>query len=542
MSNKFYILLFIFVCLLNISCSEIEETMPHKYTNQYFALQINIGSEPYTIDPSVNVTSDTLIYFKHIFEGLVTKDKDGKIIPAVAKSWSISSDGLVYTFNLRDNAYWSDGKGITANDFVYSFRRLFDPQTRSKYAYQYNVIKNAKAIFNGELEPKFLGVEAIDDYTLEIILEMPITYFLEILAYSTFSPLREDMISKFGESWTDNPLTFIGNGPFKVVERKFNEYIIMEKNEFYWNSSEVIPSRLEFILKNNNEYSLDSVKKGILHFSRNFPRDQISSLEKDGYIHNVPRISSYFYFVNVTNSVLSDVNVRKALSLAIDRNYIVENITKSGEKPAAALVPYGVPGFFGGFRENGGDYIDITKDNYEKNVKEAKKLMMLSGYPNGNNFPTLTFTTTHGVHKYIFEAIQKMWRENLGINVVMEELEWSDLVKKRFAKRIDIASGGWNGDFNDPINFLSIFLSSSPNNNSVYSNVRYDDFIKTATLITDSSHRMMTMHKAEELLIQDMAIIPIYFYNEPLLVCPKLKGVIYDSMGQHDFSRAYLIE
>ena len=135
-----------------------------------------------------------------------------------------------------------------------------------------------------------------------------------------------------------------------------------------------------------------------------------------------------------------------------------------------------------------------------------------------------------------------MWRENLGINVVMEELEWSDLVKKRFAKRIDIASGGWNGDFNDPINFLSIFLSSSPNNNSVYSNVRYDDFIKTATLITDSSHRMMTMHKAEELLIQDMAIIPIYFYNEPLLVCPKLKGVIYDSMGQHDFSRAYLVE
>ena len=144
--------------------------------------------------------------------------------------------------------------------------------------------------------------------------------------------------------------------------------------------------------------------------------------------------------------------------------------------------------------------------------------MMLAGYPNGNNFPTLTFKTTHGVHAYIFEAIQKMWKENLGIDVVIEELEWSDLLKQRFDKNIEIASGGWNGDFNDPINFLSIFLSTSPNNNSVYSNTRYDDLIKTASLIGDTSHRMMTMHKAEEMLISDMAIIPIYFYNEPLSV------------------------
>lgn len=535
---KHYFLFAVF--LLSISCSEIEEAVPYKQVNKDQELVINIGSEPYTIDPSVNVTADTLIYLTHIFEGLVNKDKDGKIIPAVAKSWNVSSDGLVYTFHLRNDAYWSDGNPVVAKDFVYSFRRLFDPQIKSKYAYQYNIIKNAKAINSGEIETKYLGVEAIDDYTLEIILELPLTYFLEILAYPTFYPLREDIISLYGSNWTKSPETFIGNGPFKVTKRDFNKSIVMERNEFYWNKAEVYPKKLEFILTNNNNYSANAVLNNELHFSRNFPRENIISLNKSGYIHNVPRVASYFYFINITNSVLSDINVRKALSLVIDRNYIVENITKGDERPAGALVPYGVSGFFGDFRENGGDYIDLTKGSYDDNVKEAKRLMMLAGYPNGSGFPTLTFKTTHGVHKYIFQAIQKMWKEHLGIDVVLEELEWSDLVTQRFDKNIEIASGGWNGDFDDPINFLSLFLSYSANNNSVYSNNRYDDLIRSATLITDPSHRMLSMHKAEELLIKDMAIIPIYFYNEPLLVSPKLKGVQYDSMGKHSFSKAYL--
>ena len=539
MIKKYSAPLIIIILMLIISCSNIENKMHHNQ-NKYYSLQINIGDEPHSMDPSFNVTSDTLIYLNHLFEGLVNRGKDGQIIPGVAKSWTISSDGLVYTFNLRNNAYWSDGTPVLAKDFVYSFRRLFDTNTKSKFAYQYSVIKNSKEIYNGEMETKYLAVEAIDDYTLEIILDVPLTYFLEILSYPTFYPLREDIIKLNGTNWTENPNTFIGNGPFKVVERKVNEFIIMEKNQYYWNNTEIIPSRLEFILENNAQYSLNAVKKGILHFSRNFPLEDIKALKNSGYIHNVPRISTYFYFLNTTNKALSDVNVRKALSLAIDRNYIVENITKCGERPAAALVPYGIQGFFGDFRENGGDYIDVSGGSYKDNIKEAKKLMMLAGYPNGNSFPVLTFKTTYGIHKNIFEAIQKMWKENLGIDVVLEELEPIDLYNQRFAKNFEIASGGWNGDFDDPINFLSIFLSSSANNNGVYSNNRYDDLIKTATLITDSSHRMMTMHKAEELLISDMVIIPIYFSSEPILIYPKLKGVQYDSMGQHNFFKAYL--
>lgn len=239
MLNKYFILI-ITLMSITLSCSKIEETMQNNPQGKYFSLEINIGQEPHTMDPSINVTSDTLIYLNHIFEGLVSKDKDGKIIPAVAKSWNISSDGLIYTFNLRDDARWSDGTPVLAKDFVYSFRRLFDPNTKSKFAYQYNVINNSKAILNGEMETKYLGIEAIDDYTLEIILDMPLTYFLEILSYPTFYPLREDIINQYETNWTDSPDTFVGNGPFKVIERKFDEYIIMEKNEFYWNNKEVI--------------------------------------------------------------------------------------------------------------------------------------------------------------------------------------------------------------------------------------------------------------------------------------------------------------
>ncbi|MEI0486260.1 peptide ABC transporter substrate-binding protein [Brachyspira intermedia] len=540
MFKKFYIFIIILMSL-TISCTKIEETITHTPPQgKYFSLVINIGKEPHTMDPSINVTGDSLIYLNHIFEGLVGKDKDGKIIPAAAKSWAISADGLVYTFNLRQDAYWSDGNPVLAKDFVYSFRRLFDPNTKSKFAYQYNVINNSKNILEGEMETKYLGVEAIDDYTLEIVLDRPLTYFLEILSYPTFYPLREDIIRLYETNWTEKAETFIGNGPFKVVERKIDDVLIMEKNEFYWNNKEVIPSRLEFVMKNDNQYSLSALKSGQLHFSRHFPLEHIALLQRGGYIHNVPRISTYFYFLNTTNKTLCDINVRKALSLAIDRNYIVESVTKNGERPATAFVPYGIPCFFGDFRENGGDYIDIDKKNYENNIREAKRLMILAGYPNGNGFPVLTLKTTYGMHRKIFEAIQKMWKDNLGIDVNIEELESSDLFTQRFDKNFEMASGGWNGDFNDPINFLSVFLSTSPNNNSLYTNKRYDDLIKTATLITDSSHRIMTMHKAEELLIADMAMIPIYFSSEPILVSPKLKGVLYDSMGQHSFMRAYL--
>ncbi|PLV63097.1 peptide ABC transporter substrate-binding protein [Brachyspira pilosicoli SP16] len=530
--NKIIIsfLIFLFV----ISCSNGNKK------EEGISIFINTGPEPNTIDPSINVTSDAVFYLTHTFEGLVEKDDNGKLIPGVAESWEVSDDGLIYTFKLRTNAKWTDGKIVTANDFVYSWQRVVDPATGSQYGYQHEPVKNAKAITAGNMPKESLGVKAIDDFTLEVQLEAPAAYFLELLSFPTFYPLRKDIIEKYGDQWTLNAESYIGNGAFKLVERNRDESLIMVKNTNYWNIDTIIPDKITFVLMENETASVAGVKAGSLHFARSFPRQDIQTLNDEGLIVIKPRISSYYYCLNLTNDILKDVRVRRALSLAIDRNYIVEQITRGGEKPAGALVPYGISDYEGDFRENGGEYIDVSKEAYKSNVEEAKRLMAEAGYPNGEGFPVMEFKADPGLHVKIFEAVQQMWKENLGIDVSLTQEEWAVFLQTRYDRNITMARGGWNGDFNDPINFMTLCVSYSPNNYSVYSNKAYDDMINEVMLSGDQKFRMETMHKAEEMLMKEEAIIPIYFYTEPLLVSPKLKSVYYDSLGFHRFHHCYL--
>ncbi|MEI0517598.1 peptide ABC transporter substrate-binding protein [Brachyspira murdochii] len=527
--------LFIFIIFLFVlSCSNTNKK------DKGISIYINTGPEPNTIDPSINVTSDAVFYLIHTFEGLVEKDMNGKLSPAVAESWEISDDGLTYTFKLRTNAKWTDGKPVTANDFVYSWQRVVDPATGSQYGYQHEPVKNAKAITAGEMPKENLGIKAIDDYTLEVTLEAPTAYFLELLSFPTFYPLRKDIIEQYGDKWTLNADTYIGNGAFKLIERNRDESLVMVKNTNYWNIENIVPDKITFVLMENETASVAGVKAGTLHFARSFPRQDIQTLQKEGLIVIKPRISSYYYCLNLTNDILKDVRVRRALSLAIDRNYIVEQVTMGGEKPAGALVPYGVSDYEGDFRENGGEYIDITKEGYAKNVEEAKRLMAEAGYPNGEGFPVMEFKADPGIHVKIFEAVQQMWKENLGIDVTLTQEEWAVFLQTRYDRNITMARGGWNGDFDDPVNFMTLCISYSPNNYSVYSNKAYDDMINQVMLSGDQKFRMETMHKAEDLLMKEEAIIPIYYYTEPLLVSPKLKDVYYDSLGFHRFHRCYL--
>ncbi|WP_297277103.1 peptide ABC transporter substrate-binding protein [uncultured Brachyspira sp.] len=509
-------------------------------SNDGISIFINTGPEPNTIDPSINVTSDAVFYLIHTFEGLVEKDFNGKLSPAVAESWEISEDGLTYTFKLRTNAKWTDGKPVTANDFVYSWQRVVDPATGSQYGYQHEPVKNAKAITAGDMPKESLGVKAIDDYTLEVTLEAPTAYFLELLSFPTFYPLRKDIIDKYGDKWTLKADTYIGNGAFKLVERNRDESLVMEKNTNYWNIENIVPDKLTFVLMENETGSVAGVKSGNLHFARSFPRQDIKALQEDGLIVIKPRISSYYYCLNLTNDILKDVRVRRALSLAIDRNYIVEQVTMGGEKPAGALVPYGISDYEGDFRENAGEYIDVSKEGYAKNVEEAKRLMAEAGYPNGEGFPVMEFKADPGIHVKIFEAVQQMWKENLGIDVTLTQEEWAVFLQTRYDRNITMARGGWNGDFDDPVNFMTLCVSYSPNNYSVYSNKAYDDMINEVMLSGDQKFRMETMHKAEEMLMKEEAIIPIYYYTEPLLVSPKLKDIYYDSLGLHRFHKCYL--
>ncbi|WP_295162966.1 peptide ABC transporter substrate-binding protein [uncultured Brachyspira sp.] len=532
MKTKIFILFIAIMTFITASC------ISNKTDNKNI-ITINAGSPPKTIDPSLNTALDGCYYIIHAFEGLTTKSKEGEIIGGAAENWEILDNGTKYIFHLRTNAKWSDGKPVTASDFVYSWKRVVDPAVGSKYSFQHEPVKNAKSITAGKMPVDSLGVKAADDYTLEVILEAPTAYFLDLVAFTTFYPIRKDIIDKYGDTWSLKAETYIGNGPFKALEINQDESIIMVKNTNYYNIEEVVPEKLKFVLMQNETASVAGIKEGSIDFSRIIPTQDIKSLMKEGLLQIKPVLASYFYCLNVTNEVLSDIRVRKALALAIDRNYIVEQVTKGGETPADAFVPYGIKDIEGNFRENGGGFFDINKENYQKNIEEAKRLIAEAGYPEGKGFPVFEFKSDPGFHIAVFEAVQQMWKEHLGIDTKIVQEEWAVFLQTRYDKNLSLCRGGWFGDFNDPINFLGLYTSYSPNNYSSYSNAMYDAYIQTALTAGDQKIRMEAMHKAEELLVNSFAVIPMYFYTEPLLINPKLKDVYYDALSMHKFTYAY---
>lgn len=533
LSSVISIGLVILLMLSSISCS--------KGKNENDGIIVNLSVEPKTIDPSLNAQIYGVIYISHVFEGLTVRDRNNKIVPGVAEDWEISADGKTYTFFLRTNSTWSDGKPVVAEDFVYSWQRQVDPKVASEYSYQHEPVKNAMAITRGEMPVDSLGVKALDDHTLVVELEAPTAYFLEVAAFPTFAPLRKDIIEQYGDSWTLKPETYIGNGPYVMSERNIDENIIMVKNPNYWNADSIVAEKITFVFMQNGAAAVAGIKDGSLHMAYEPPQQDIPTLLEEGLIQIKPLIATYYYPINVTNEYLKDPKVRKALSLAIDRNYIVENVTKGGQKPASGWVPYAVNDVDGDFRINGGDLYDVSKEGYSNNVEMAKQLLAEAGYPNGEGFPVIEFKTDPGNHVGIFEAVQQMWKEHLNIDSTITQIDNALLGQTLLEKNFMIGRLYWSADYSDPMSMMSLFTSYNTQNNGGYSNQRYDELIGEAMSTDDNNIRMKAMHEAEKILIQeDMGAIPIYFFTEPLLVNPKLKDVVYNPLGFHKFFYAYL--
>ena len=533
LSSVISIGLVILLMLSSISCS--------KGKNENDGIIVNLSVEPKTIDPSLNAQIYGVIYISHVFEGLTVRDRNNKIVPGVAEDWEISPDGKTYTFYLRTNSTWSDGKPVVAEDFVYSWQRQVDPKVASEYSYQHEPVKNAMAITRGEMPVDSLGVKALDDHTLVVELEAPTAYFLEVAAFPTFAPLRKDIIEQYGDSWTLKPETYIGNGPYIMSERNIDENIIMVKNPNYWNADSIVAEKITFVFMQNGAAAVAGIKDGSLHMAYEPPQQDIPTLLEEGLIQIKPLIATYYYPINVTNEYLKDPKVRKALSLAIDRNYIVENVTKGGQKPASGWVPYAVNDVDGDFRINGGDLYDVSKEGYSNNVEMAKQLLAEAGYPNGEGFPVIEFKTDPGNHVGIFEAVQQMWKEHLNIDSTITQIDNALLGQTLLEKNFMIGRLYWSADYSDPMSMMSLFTSYNTQNNGGYSNQRYDELIGEAMSTDDNNIRMKAMHEAEKILIQeDMGAIPLYFFTEPLLVNPKLKDVVYNPLGFHKFFYAYL--
>ncbi|MEI0611916.1 peptide ABC transporter substrate-binding protein [Brachyspira pilosicoli] len=527
---------FIFLTfLLIISCTKETKNIKDELT-------VNLGYELQSIDPAINDETYGFIYINHAFEGLLTKDINSKIVGGSSDKWEISEDKLKYTFHIREDAKWSDGKKLTADDFVYSYRRVVDPKTASPIAYLMYYIKNAKDINMSKKPIESLGVTAVDENTLVIELENPTLYFEDILASGgCYVPVREDIINKYGDDWTWNPESYIGNGAYKMTERKPDELIAFELNTNYWDYKNQVAKKINFVLIADEYISLNAVRTGDVDFSINAPPiGEIESLIKENLMAVSDIIGVYYLDLNNKDKTLSDKRVRKALSLAIDRNYIVSNIGYGKLIAAESFVPPVVKGLEKSFREESSNF--IIANNYSNNIIEAKKLLAEAGYPNGENFPILEVKVSSGFYTTVLEAIQEMWKNNLNIDVVVRTEESKITLPFRQSGNYQMARTSWTGDYNDPLTMLQIMTSDSDINYSSFSNERYDYLINFATTSTNEKDRMEALKKAEAILFEEMPIIPFIYRTDFLVVNPKLKNYIDDPLGRYRFNYAYIEE
>ena len=526
-------IIFIMILMLIISCSSSK-------TRNSKELFINAGEEPNTIDPTI--AENDFIYPRHVFETLIIKDKEGNLKPGASENWNVSANGLIYTFNLRTNAKWSDGKNVTAHDFVYALQRAANPLSGAKYTSFIEYIKNAVKILSSELPAEELGVKAIDDYTLEISLESPTGYFPDILTYPIFAPVRKDIIEIYKDKWSLNPESYIGNGAFVMTERSPDEKIVVVKNTNYWDKDNIVPEKITFVMMKDTTLALAGIKEGSLDFSVYIIEQDLEKLKAEGIVNIAPYFSTVAFGINASDEILKDIRIRKALSLAIDRNYIVENVVPTAKTPTSAWVPVGAYDAEGDFRKNGGEYIDLSKEAYSNNTETAKRFMAEAGYPNGEGFPVLEYKTTSDlVYMQVAEAVQQMWKENLGIDLQILSMEWAAYQQMRSEKNYQLIRTLWIGDYSDPMTFLENYLSYKTQNTAGYSNTLFDRYIETARNTVNQNIRMNAMHNAEKILIaEDNLLIPIYNPSNPILVSKKLKDYILTPLQEYQFHYAYL--
>lgn len=513
------------------------------------------GSEPNTMDPGLMQTLDGGTYVAHLFEGL-TRNSYGKFVPGVAEKWDISEDLTTYTFHLRKNAVWSDGKAVTAKDFEYAWKRALDPTTASPYAYIMYYVKggeelNSFALKEGATEDEKkkekeeikkladqVGVKALDDYILQVTLIAPTPFFLELCAFQTYLPIRQDTVEKNGDKWTQTPETYLTNGPYVLKEWKHNDEIVVTKSDSYWDKGRAKIKEIHFKLMDDDKAALSATEAGEIDINyAHMPNEEIPRLLKEGKAKIYPDMACYFYDFNTKKPPFDNPKVRKAITLAIDRTYIVEKVTMANQKPAVGFVPYGLPDPVAKkeFREVSGDYLPKTA-----NIEEAKKLLAEAGYPDGKGLPEIEFiyNTSEG-HKKIAEAIQEQLKQNLGITIKLTNMEWAVFVEERNKRNFSFCRDGWGADHSDPLTFLDLWTSKSGNNNTEWKNAEYDALIKTAQTTSDSKARFDAMYKAEKLLMEEMPILPLYFYTKTIMEPANLKGHFKSAMGIYYLDEAY---
>jgi len=496
-------------------------------------LNVNVGPEPATIDPAKNSAVDGATLINHAFEGLMKLDKDNKIVEGQAAKYEVNKDETVYTFTLREGIKWSDGEPVKAEDFVYAWQRLVDPKTGADYNYMLDVVKNANEIMAGKKKPEELGIKALDEKTVEVTLTTPTPYFLEVCAFPATFPVRKDIVEANADTWSTDPKTYIGNGPYVLKSWEHQSKMTYVKNENYYDLKKLGPDTINFVLMEDKNTMLSAFKNNEILFADDLPSEEIDAMKDKGLVIE-KQLGTYFLSINVKKEGLDNVKVREALSLALDRDYIVEKVAKGGQIPADSFVATGLTDADGKteFHENAKKWYD-AKD-YKGNVEKAKKLLKEAGYENGKGLPSIELMCNPG-HEPIMEAVQNMWKENLGLNVTISSQDWNVFLETRKEGDFQVARDGWLGDYNDPISFIDMWITGGGNNNAQWSNKEYDKIVSEIKSTTDAKERYAKMHEAEDILAKDMPIIPIYYYTDLYLISDKLEGMYTSPLGYKYF-------
>ena len=496
------------------------------------------GTEPQSLDPQIATGVPEHHIISAVMEGLVLKDrKTLEPRPGVAKSWDISDDGRVYTFYLRDNARWSNGDPHTAHDYAWSWWRALQPALGNLYAYMLFPVENAQQYYEGDISDfNKVGVKALNDRTLQVTLKYPTPYFLQLLDHYSLFPVHQATIEKFGDAdqrgtrWTYEG-NLVGNGPFQLVDWKINRRIVVQRNPHYWDKENVSLNEIIFIPIENIVTEERMFRAGQLHVTSSLPADKISVYReaKDPELRIAPYLGTYYYRLNVRKPQLKDPRVRRALAMTVDRQKLVDNITKGGQLPAYAMTPPGTMGYF-------------PKSDLKFDPKGAKKLLADAGYPNGEGFPPteILYNTNEG-HRKVAVALQDMWKKHLNIDIRLLNQEWKVYLDSESAGQYEISRAGWIGDYVDPNNFLDLFLCGGGNNRTGWCNEEYDRLIlDVAPSMSSHSERLEVFQQAEKLLLDDMPIIPIYTYTTVQLVDSSVKNFDANIMNAASYKDLYL--
>lgn len=527
------------VATMAVGCGDKAETKKGSTGEKQLAVQI--GPKPETIDPALNSSVDGGNMILHLFEGLLTIDKDEQIQAGCAEKWETSEDGLTWTFTLRDGLKWSDGTDLTAEDFVYSWKRVCDPKTAAPYAETVlGMVEGYDKAITGDLDA--LAVSAPDAKTVVVKLANPCTYFDSLAAFATLSPVQKATIDTNGDAWATKAETYVSNGPFKITEWVPGLHITVSKNENYWDAASIKLDSIKFVLMEEANSAYTAFRKGDLLFAKDVPTQEIPSLKDNSDFNVAPIIGTYYISLNLQKEQFKNADVRKAMNIAIDRETLASNIMQGTYSPSYNFMGSGWVDTDGkDFITNANDGKAYISSDYEANLAEAKKLMEAAGYSDDNMLKFTYSTNDSGYHKAVAEYLQQAWAK-IYIDMKIDVVEWSSFTPMRRNGEYEASRNGWVGDYTDPSNMLELFYTTNGNNDGKYSNPDFDAAIDESRTTTDPVKRSEALHKAEDIMSADTACIPLAYYNDFWLQSSKLEGSWHSPRGYWYFMYADIAE